>query len=291
MDWLEQFNPNLDFPAAEDAPLKFAICSTPRSGSHLLGQLLYGTGRMGCPLEYFNQRNLVRWQERAQAAGADDLVRFLLSIRTSPNGCFGLKAHFSHLRTVSEYIAWGDFLTRFRHIHIARRDLLGQAISFARAKQTDVWISSAPGNRATDVYSSDLIRACLIDLVRQNACWEHLFSAYGCRHLVVEYEALASDPTRVVREVADFIGVNLPADAAIPGPRTSRQRDEQTESWRDRFVAEMRSEPSWAQLDVLQQASPPHRGATDKWKGWLQAWAGIRHRALHYPRRSAGRGK
>jgi LPS sulfotransferase NodH len=68
MEWTEQFDPALDFPVPADVSVRYAICSTPRSGSHFLGQLLYATGRMRCPLEYFNRRNIVRWQERAAAA-------------------------------------------------------------------------------------------------------------------------------------------------------------------------------------------------------------------------------
>jgi LPS sulfotransferase NodH len=251
MTWTEQFESGLDFPAPVDVSLQYAICSTPRSGSHLLGQLLYGTGRMGCPLEYFNSGNIVHWQERAARAGAKDLVRFLVAIRTSPNGCFGLKAHFPHLKTLARHISLNDFVTAYAHIHIVRRDLLAQAISFARAEQTGEWISRGPASGRTAVYDRRLIRRCLIEIARQNASWGCFFHAFGLRPLVVEYEALAADPPQVVRQVATFIGVDLPPEAS--DPRTSRQRDTESESWRDRFIGEMRRESAWpGSLDVLQ---------------------------------------
>ena len=220
MEWKEQFDSALDFPEPVDPSVRYAICSTPRSGSHMLGQLLYATGKMGCPLEYFNPGNLVRWQARAQVAGAGDLIRFLQGIRTSPNGCFGLKAHFTHLPALAQYIPLGDFVTRFTHVHIVRRDLLAQAISFARATQTGEWISRTSASDRTATYDGPLIRRCLVELARQHASWEHLFHGLGLRPHVVEYESLAADPPRAIRDVASFVGIDLSAEVEIPGPRT-----------------------------------------------------------------------
>jgi trehalose 2-sulfotransferase len=268
MTWTEQFDSGLDFPAPVDVSVKYAICSTPRSGSHLLGQLLYGTGRMGCPLEYFNRGNIIRWQGRAADAGAEDFVRFLVAIRTTPNGCFGLKAHFPQLKTLARYISLNDFVTAYAHIHIVRRDLLGQAISFARAEQTGEWISRGSASGRTVVYDRRLIRRCLIEIARQNASWNCFFHAFGLRPLVVEYESLAADPPQVVRKVATFIGVDLPPEVPIPDPRTSRQRDAESESWRDRFMDEMRRESAWpGSLDVLQHMpAVVNEGGLHRWK-------------------------
>jgi hypothetical protein len=67
------------------------------------------------------------------SGGGDDLVRFLAGIRTSANGCFGIKAHYPHLRTLLQFMPIHEFASSFAHIKIVRRDLLAQAISFARA--------------------------------------------------------------------------------------------------------------------------------------------------------------
>jgi LPS sulfotransferase NodH len=272
MEWTEQFDPALDFPLSRDVSIRYVICSTPRSGSHFLGQLLYATGRMGSPLEYFNRRNIVRWEERAGTAGAGaDLVRFIAGIRTSPNGCFGIKAHYPHLRMLTRHIPIAEFVSAFAHIHIVRRDLLAQAISFARAEQTGDWISRGPASGCSAVYDSDLIRHCLAEIGRQNASWNYLFHAFGIRPLVVEYESLVADPPECVRRVAGFIGVDLPADTPI-ACRTSRQRDDESESWRDRFIDEIRREAlSWADLDVLQHV-PGVAGqmTVPRWKRWVK---------------------
>jgi trehalose 2-sulfotransferase len=256
MAWNEQFEPSLDFPTVTAASRRYAICSTPRSGSHFLGQLLFATGVMGCPLEYFHPQNVLRWQERQQAAQAADLLPFLERIRTSPNGCFGAKVHFSHVATLSRHLPLAAFLDSFAHVHITRRDVLAQAISYVRAQQTDQWISRMPASGRTPVYDTDRIRRRLIEVVRQNASWDHLFHSFGVRRLAVEYEELAADPAKIVRDIAAFVGVTLDPNAAAPTPRTARQRDEVSDTWRARFVEEMRRDSTWATLEILQRARP-----------------------------------
>lgn len=275
MEWSEQFEPSLDFDHGVVPTVKYAICSTPRSGSHFLGQLVFATGAMGCPLEYFNRRNIVRWRARAGTESPAALMTFLQRIRTSPNGCFGLKAHFTHLKTLAQHISLQEFVDSYVHVHIVRRDLLNQAISFARARQTDVWISRAEPTDRPAIYDRSLIRQCLTDLARQNAGWTHLFHTFGLRPLLVEYEALAADPASIVRRMADHVGVELP-EVKIPArPRTRRQGDDLSEHWRDRFVAEMRRDGSWSDLDALEVGSEPTRAVVPRWKRLVRAaWQG-----------------
>ena len=291
MEWTEQFDPALDFPAAADAKVRYAICSTPRSGSHFLGQLLYGTGRMGCPLEYFNRRNVVRWQERAEIAKAGgDLVRFIAGVRTSANGCFGIKAHYPQLKSLLQHIPVREFVSSFAHIHIVRRDLLAQAISFARAEQIDDWISRRSAGLSGPqraVYDGGHIRRCLIEIGRQNASWNYFFSVFGIQPLILEYESLAADPPACVRRVAAFVGIDLPADTTIPAARTVRQSSDETASWRDRFLNEMQhGAVSWRDLDVLQHApSDAGEPALPRWRRWVETARGARFRATATGRR------
>jgi LPS sulfotransferase NodH len=271
MDWNEQFDATLDFPPGDPPLIRYAICSTPRSGSHFLGQLLFATGMLGCPLEYFNGRNVVRWRTRADTAGELDLVAFLEGIRTSPNGCFGVKAHYPHLRTLAQHCPLAEFASQFAHIHIVRRDRLAQAVSFARAEQTDEWISRSASGGRTAVYDSQLIRRCLIEIGRQNASWDYFFHAFGIRPLLIEYETLAVNPAEAVRQVAGFVGIDLPAYAPMPAPRTSKQRDPESDLWRDRFVDESRRVVATAaDLDVLQHTTPAHLTGRHRWKRWVE---------------------
>ena len=273
MIWKEQFDPKLDFPSSASVSVRYAICSTPRSGSHFLGQLLYGVGKMGCPLEYFNRSNIVHWEERARAARAQSLLPFLTSIRTSPNGCFGIKAHYTHLKTLTQHIPLENFVADYAHIHIVRRDLIAQAVSFARADQTGEWISRSKASGVTATYDRGLIQRCLVEVARQNASWDCLFQAFGIRPLVVEYESLAADPPGIIRAVAAFLGIELAADDPIPGPRTSKQRDDDNDSWQARFVDETRAHGMWPKgIDVLQHVpAAGESGRKQQLKQWVKS--------------------
>ena|SRR5690554_247963 len=96
----DQFSEQRDF--VESTPVKktLVIASTPRCGSHMLGHLLYQTGAFGFPLEYANPRNLKEWHRRFALEDQREVFRNIQTKRTSPNGVFGVKLHYSHLSIV-----------------------------------------------------------------------------------------------------------------------------------------------------------------------------------------------
>ena len=75
------------------------LAGTPRSGGNYLCHLLWRTGLMGAPMEYFNFHTLMlQMAVRLGVTSLADYVQRLLRVRTSPNGVFGYKAHFDHLQ-------------------------------------------------------------------------------------------------------------------------------------------------------------------------------------------------
>jgi hypothetical protein len=86
---------------------------------------------------------------------------------------------------------------------------------------------------------------------------------------VVEYESLAADPDGTVRRIADFVGVDLPA-GAVATPRTAPQRDETNDAWRELFLQDMRREPSWESIEVLQRAPSAAPSPALRWREWLK---------------------
>ncbi|EDX85301.1 hypothetical protein S7335_3000 [Synechococcus sp. PCC 7335] len=64
----------------------------------MLEHALYRTNSFGFPLEYANPHNPVEWNRRFNT---DSLPRALAEIqqrRTSPNGVFSIKVHYSHIK-------------------------------------------------------------------------------------------------------------------------------------------------------------------------------------------------
>ena len=62
----------------------------------MVGHAMTRTGLLGVPFEYLNPVNLSEWQKRLGVLGPEATLREIRKRRTSGNGVFGLKAHFSH---------------------------------------------------------------------------------------------------------------------------------------------------------------------------------------------------
>lgn len=237
--WQEQFSARHDFPQAVAPRVRYAICSTPRSGSHFLGHLMHETGAMGYPLEYMNPVNFPQWTRRARAEGGATTLDFLYSRRTSPNGCFGLKMHHDHLRRVLDSVGRARFLAEYRCIYLARTDLVSQAVSLAHSKQTGSWITGMPELRPAR-YDRGLIHACLREVTEDNAKWQRFLSGLRVPHIALVYEELTADPQRELARVASFLGV---AVAEPDGERTFKPVREGAgvkREWAVRFVEDTR---------------------------------------------------
>jgi LPS sulfotransferase NodH len=120
---------------------RYAIFSTPRSGSELLCAYLRKHG-IGVPMEYFGLQNLAERLGCLKSDGRTWIPLYLQRLeaaRTTPNGIFGTKLHPGQLKIVSnESVERATaFLGHFdRIIVLRRRDHVLQAISLARANFT-----------------------------------------------------------------------------------------------------------------------------------------------------------
>lgn len=237
----EQFSKRLDCfsPSADVRRQTYLLASTPRCGSHFLGHALQETNHFGVPLEYLSRGNVKSWAERLGFDGDEQaLFDAIRKRRTSASGWFGYKAH------------WGQFAPFVRHgrtdvlgpiskvVFIYRRDILGQAISYARAKQTGAWISGATEMRKA-VYKRDLILRCIKSIRRQNRLWR----SYLTRHveipvMSVAYEKLVADAEGELSKIGHFIDPSY--DAMLrAAERTKRQSDTLSNEWRERFESEI----------------------------------------------------
>jgi trehalose 2-sulfotransferase len=238
MTWDRQFEQSSDFPSTP-VKVQYVLCTTGRSGSHFLGHLLHARGVFGYPLEYMNLVNLRRWTQRAADAGASDVLSYIKSVRTSPNGCFGIKMHHAHLRRFLEHED-RSMVASYRFIMLTRRDLIAQAASLARARQTGAWISDMP-EEGPATYDWSLIRDQLEEIVVDNARWHAFLHSLGLDFLSVTYEDVCAAPDAAVGRIAEYVGVHLSdgvdlsdaqAGAFMPSPQ-SGGRD-----WADRFLRE-----------------------------------------------------
>jgi LPS sulfotransferase NodH len=234
----DQLSPAFDLKCTSDPSLYYAVCATPRSGSHFLGHLMYATGAMGYPLEYLNPANLRRWAEAAGSTDIKAVFDYIKSRRTSPNGCFGLK---TNLAALQDY-PFDVLFPGCRLILINRVDLIDQAISLVRARQTNQWISMLP-RQGEPSYDSRAIQLALEELTVLKEYWYCFLKSSGREYLKVEYESLVEKPEREIARVARFLGlpeVEIEWSRVLP----RKQSGPESRIWRSRFCAEqLREEP------------------------------------------------
>ncbi len=124
-----------------------------------------------------------------------------------------------------------------RFVHLWREDILAQAVSWARAEQTNYWHPgdpTAPGPQPRFDYQQ--IRGLVETIDAHNAAWRAWVAASGVRPHVVTYESLIADPAGVTRGILDFLGLALPDDQPIAS-RDQRQADEINADWTARYRA------------------------------------------------------
>lgn len=214
----------------------YAVCTSGRSGSNWLCELLTSTGVLGNPLEYFNVEARRR---RTDPDYPDDPAEQLARIVTTgatPNGVYGVKVFPSHLDALAGRVRWADALPNLRFVELRRRDVLGQAISLTRSEQTGRFRSTEHESVAPQ-YDGEAIAANLRFFARDQARWAAYFARNGIAPLRLTYERVVDEPQRAIDAVAALVGI---PDARIV-PALVEQRvmhDALTHAWRERFCAE-----------------------------------------------------
>jgi LPS sulfotransferase NodH len=208
----------------------------------MLTRMLWHTGMAGFADGYFADSHVLdcfeRWGFSAgdPAGLADGYVRMLMAHRTSPNGVFGVKVHGADLTGLGADL--DELLLSPRYVWLRRRDRLRQAISYALAKQTGVWILDGTylpvGEAASEPrYSYAELRNCLRHIDNDVRIWAEYFDRRGFAPHVVFYEDLIADHEKTVIECLRHLGVEIPSH--VPGPGIERQAGEVTERWLERF--------------------------------------------------------
>lgn len=238
----DQFSEYLDQPPAEPPARILLIASTPRCGSHMLGHAMAGTGKLGVPYEYCNTANLAEWSRRLGTRDTEHTLKEIMRRRTTPNGVFCLKAHFSQ---TAQFGGPAPFFTLFpeaRVVFIRRADILRQAISYAIARQTGVWITGQEAVSDHVQYDAALIADCLDNIALQNARWTSFFMQAGITPLEVFYETVTRDTPGTVADIARFAGVTSADDGPIIAEKetTPQGQDERTNIWIERYLADRR---------------------------------------------------
>lgn len=251
----------------------YLVCATPRSGSTLLCEMLGETGHAGRPLEHFEvlRHSSLPRQPREYFEGVKS-ARLLGRLAPTEPGIPStespgewweriLAEGRSHNGVWAGKLMWGhteDFLARARElpglagadlrtalwalldeprfVFVTRADKVEQAVSLWRAVQTQSWRSGEAARDHSPVYEFEGIDHLLRLLESEERSWAEWFSDARVQPIGVTYEELDASPGETVARVLEALG--LPA-YGVDVPRLSRQRDELSSLWIERYREEL----------------------------------------------------
>jgi LPS sulfotransferase NodH len=214
--------------------------------------MMAATGSLGNPDEYFRRvldkkrhggkADPLAEAERRGVATDDILSRVALAKTrgTTANGVCSFKLFLRHFEFAARQ---GDFLNHFpgvRFVWIFRRDLLGQAISFALAKQTKKFRSYESQASSQPAYDRQQIEALMGRIADEDAAWRNYFAKAGIEPFRLCYEDFAPDPMPHLRSIGGMVGVPIRHELPAAAARMKVQRNEINERWRERFLHETR---------------------------------------------------
>lgn len=225
----------------------------------------------GYPEEYFwhgNHKALAAAWE-LDPGDQPSLVRAAIERGTSKNGVFGCKVMWGYLddacamlaaafevdpRQSNAEILQASF-PDLRLVFLERADSVAQAISYARAVQSDVWAivagaevrgsqpalelphvgggASSSSPHRFDFHAVEYFRR---EVERHNRAWRAWFELSGFEPVRVEFEDVVDDYEATITRVVRQLGLVAPhEDVNIPPPATERQSGAQSARWRLRY--------------------------------------------------------
>lgn len=214
------------------------ICFTQRSGSSLLAELLASTGELPQAKGNFSWQVIVKHSKRNKYGSFEQYCASLVWLRRG-NGFFACKASAAQLSFLTKEKLIPKVFAAPRFIHLRRRDVLAQAISFVIARQTGQWNIRKQVKAEEPVYDAAAIAARVRAIAAANAWFEDYFALFGFPVFEVVYEDLAADPAATISDITEWLGLG---PSQIDRERTSLkpQRNALNDEWRSRFLDESR---------------------------------------------------
>jgi LPS sulfotransferase NodH len=219
------------------APERSIVLATDeRTGSEWLCQLLGATGRLGRPSEYLNGP----WMRRFLPDYPEDVraqIAVAWRVGTTANRCFSLKLHPWHVGRLLQGGTLSNTCPAPFFVRLSRRDLLAQAISLCKARQTGSFHSHVIAKRDA-VFDADEIERLLGELALNRANWDMYFARTGIRPLSLSYEELCGDPLGVTRRIAMLVGERVSRRDLAKVQPLRPQADAVSADWRARYIRE-----------------------------------------------------
>jgi len=234
----DQFSQKHDYSKVAAPSKVLIIASTGRCGSHMLGHALHKTKKFGFPLEYANGANLTEWARRLGSNDFKNVMSEIQQRRTSPNGVFGIKLHYPHIKQFGGFAGVVKYFPDAYYILLSREDVLKQAVSLSIAAQTGVWISGQKPVKDNPEYNFSHINKCLRDTILNNSLWRYTLAASGCNYIEMNFDYVRYNLAQSIENIANFIDIDIDKSEIPTDQVTKKQSSKRNAEWAMRFSSE-----------------------------------------------------
>lgn len=241
-------------PRRTTAVAAYVVCTTPRTGSGVLGEALWQSGVAGRPDEYFNRATAREYMTAWRVGDPHRYVDAVLAHATTANGVLGMKLMAEQLPSLARSLgarsrdpfagldALAARLPRVTWIVLTRRDRVRQAISYWKALHAGAFASTDA--RAADAdarllaaFDPAAIDRLLAEIDRGNVAWRTYFRTRALAPLRLVYEDDLHDGLAPgAAKVLAALGVAPPAD-----PPVAVTRRPQADALTDTLLARYRA--------------------------------------------------
>lgn len=159
------------------------ILSEGRSGTNWLGSLANSTGQLGRSSEWIDDKH---FDVLGRNVSSKKYIEFIMESASTANGFFAIKMFPRHLFWFQKHFGF-DFIKKLEKendlsfIFVTRNDRIRQAVSFARAVQSNAWTSLGERQRAEE-YDFDLLCRCYFGIGRSYDYWKSYIDLHDLPH-------------------------------------------------------------------------------------------------------------
>jgi LPS sulfotransferase NodH len=128
---------------------------------------------------------------------------------------------------------------KVHYIWMIRRDKVRQAVSWAKAAQTDVYAWSQgdpPAPKREPSFDFEFVDQLYNLIIEGEAGWRTFFETCGVRPFRVEYEELvkAYEPTAL--RILEYMKIPYPKNLVFGERRLRKQADDLNEAWTEKYI-------------------------------------------------------
>ena len=204
--------------------MDYIICTTPRTRSTVLCDLLVSSGVAGYPREYHEEHESLKDLNITDPKTYQKYV----SVSTSPNGVCGIQVMYKQKHIVEKFI---DF-KKVKCIWLRRENKIKQAISLLKAAKRNCFHETNETRKDDGLsqikITNDEIIYNTFELTAQDMSWGYYFQENQIGPLTIWYKELETETQQknILKKVLGFLHIHeTPIDPKIWGVRQDTEWD------------------------------------------------------------------